>query len=171
MNINDLKILYQYNYWARDKVLQAAGVLSHDQLTSQSSISFGNMFKALTHILNAEWIWRLRCQKNSSPNTMLLEEKITDFESLQSVWLSEEIQMRSYINELEDIDLERVVKYGQMGGAEQHNVLWHIMVHIVNHGTQHRAEIASLLTDLGHPPGYLDFILFLREKQPGLDVV
>lgn len=38
------------------------------------------------------------------------------------------------------------------------------MARMVNHGTQHRSAAAVLLTQLGHLPGDLNFIMFLREQ-------
>ena len=35
---------------------------------------------------------------------------------------------------------------------------WLIIAHVVNHGTQHRSELARYCTDCGHSPGELDLL-------------
>jgi uncharacterized damage-inducible protein DinB len=39
-----------------------------------------------------------------------------------------------------------------------------MLVHVVNHGTQHRAEAAALLTSEGRSPGELDLINYAEEQ-------
>ena len=42
--------------------------------------------------------------------------------------------------------------------AEMSVPRWLIVAHVVNHGTQHRSELARFFTDRGHSPGELDLI-------------
>lgn len=162
MNIDDLNTLYDYNYWARDQILDAATNLPDQLITAPTALYYGSLLGNMIHILNAEWIWRLRCQEGLSPTSFSLGEKITDLESLELASKEEEALMRAFLASMQDKDLSKPVYYKRMKGQEQMNLLWHILVHIVNHGTQHRAEGAAALTEYGQSPGDIDFIIYLR---------
>ena len=72
--------------------------------------------------------------------------------------------MRAYLASLTDADMSGFVRYTTSSGAARERVLWHCLLHIVNHGTQHRSESAAMLTSYGQSPGDVDFTLFLSSR-------
>jgi uncharacterized damage-inducible protein DinB len=162
MKPDDLLILYDYNYWATETLLKKAQNISHEQFTADTTFCFGSMRGTFIHILSAEWVWRMRCQEGISPENMLEESAFSDLETLSSKMAEEKSNMLGYIKAFSDSELDRVVAYKNTKGEEATNKLWHILTHVVNHGTQHRSEIAEMLTRQGHSPGDIDFIVYLR---------
>ncbi len=164
MHANDLRILHDYNYWANARVLGAAALVGQDQLIAPAGVGHGSLRGTLVHILSAEWGWRQRCQEGVSPGVMLSERDLPTLAAIQDLWRAEEHAMRTFLAGLDDADMARSVAYTTTRGVPYENTLWHLLAHVVNHGTQHRAEAAVLLTGYGRSPGDLDFITFLRGK-------
>ena len=164
MEIRNLKLLFEFNYWARDQILGQAEKLDSVEFHLPIESNYGSLQATLVHMLSAEWVWRVRCQENQSPTFLLVFEEFPTVASIRSFWLAEEEKMRGYLGGLNEEDLESVITYRRTGGQEESNVLWHIMWHVINHGTEHRSEAASILTAFGHSPGDLDFIHYLRAQ-------
>ena len=164
MNKSDILTLYKYNTWANARILNAASRITTEQYLAPVASSYGNLCGTLVHTLFAEWIWRNRWEGHS-PTEWFLPEDFPTFESLQSRWKTEEKALMTFVDNINDEDLNKTVHYNRTGGESRENILWHLMVHLVNHGTQHRSEAAAMLTEFGHSPGDIDFIIFLREQQ------
>lgn len=163
MKIEELVTLYDYNYWANELILEAAGSLSPEQFTAPAQLSFGSVRGTLVHALGTERLWRQRCQEAVSPTTMLSESDIPDMAALRRQWSAEEGAMRAYLGRLADPDQDRIVQYTNMRGIPFETPLWQILVHVVNHSTQFRSEAGVALTSLGHSPGDTDLIVYLRQ--------
>ena len=86
-----------------------------------------------------------------------------DFATLQERFAKEEQAMRAYLVTLSNEDITKHRYYTTNEGDDRDRILWHVLLHVVNHGTQHRSEAAALLTDYGCSPGDLDFTVFLNE--------
>ena len=72
-----------------------------------------------------------------------------------------EIARRRYIAGLDDAALAAPIRW--QDDSETRTLLrWQGLIQCANHGTQHRSEIAAMLTDCGHSPGDLDFGLWCR---------
>ena len=159
-----IRLMYDYNYWANARIFESATKVSQEQFAAPGNLSHGGLRDTLVHILAAEWIWRSRCHERVSPTALLPGEEFSTLADLRARWEPEERAMRGYIAGLTEADLASTIKYTTTGGTPLQNVLWQILLHLVNHGTQHRAEAAVLLTEAGHSPGDIDLIVYLRNK-------
>ena len=164
MNQNDIRTLYDYNYWATARVLNAAAKLTPDQFIAPAGLSHGSVRGALVHTLGAEMVWRLRCAEGTSLSALPTESDFPTVDVLRERWHDEEQKMRAYLSSLTDEALNRTVLYKTTKGVPYENVLWNLLAHVVNHGTQFRGEAGIALTAYGHSPGDLDLLLFFREK-------
>ncbi len=165
MNTNEIIQLYEYNAWADERIMAtAAGLSTARFLKPVARLSHGSLRGTLLHALSAQWIWRNRCQ-GVSPKATLAEADFPTLESLRTRWEDEEKAMRSFLAGLSDADLDQTIRYTSTKGQAFENTLWHILVHVVNHTTQHRSEAAMLLTEWGHSPGDLDLIVFMRTER------
>jgi uncharacterized damage-inducible protein DinB len=161
MNQNEIALLYDYNYWANRRLLQAAEKISPDQLAQGLPMSWESVLGTFVHIMSAEWIWRMRCQEKVSPAAPLDAGQFTTLALLRRRWDEEEQTMRGYLAGLDAAALQEVIHYRNTRGEPFAYTLWKILVHVLNHGTQHRAEIALYLTTFGQSPGDIDFPRYL----------
>lgn len=164
MNIDDLHLLYAYNEWANQRLLATAAALTPAQLRAPAvpDPGYGTLFGSLLHIYDSEYSWRLLLQQGKW-STGMHPDDFASLDALAQRWQVEAAAMRAYLGELSDEDLTGVVRYTTGEGVQRERVLWHCLLHVVNHGTYHRGEAAALLTGLGHSPGELDFTFFLLE--------
>jgi len=162
MNKQDILTLYKYNQWANAKILNAAANLTPEQFLAHATFPHGGLRGTLVHTLFAQWIWRNRWE-GTSPTYRLKPEEFPTFDSLRARWMHEEEMLMEFVEALTDERLESMLQYSNTKGVPHQQILWKMMAHVVNHGTQHRAEAAALLTDFGCSPGDVDMIYFLDE--------
>jgi uncharacterized damage-inducible protein DinB len=165
MNKQDVLLLYQYNQWANVRILNAASKVTQEQYLAPASFPHGGLRGTLVHALFAEWLWLKRWEGTpyTPPNDWLRPEEFPSFESLYTRWKEDEKCLMAFVENLTDEKLNSQFNYTSTEGGTYQRILWQAMVHLVNHGTQHRSEAAAILTDLGHSPGDIDLIWFLIE--------
>ncbi|MDQ2997784.1 MAG: DinB family protein [Chloroflexota bacterium] len=164
MRVHDMLTIYEYNYWAKGRILAAAANISPEQWNAPSSFLYGSLDHTLLHTRDTESGWRMLCQHNQlTPDFSAVEFPTLDL--IKRRWDEEETAMRAYLAGMNDGDLSGLVRYATDSGEKRERVLWHCLLHVANHGTQHRSEAAALLTEYGSSPGDLDFTMFLNERR------
>jgi uncharacterized damage-inducible protein DinB len=165
MKREDIHLLYEYNDWANQRILSTAAKLSAEQLQAANEWGWGSLHGMLAHILDAEYSWRHYLDDGEDVKWLGAQD-FADLDAIRERWNAETRALRAYLDRLTDADLDGKIFY-EVDGQKRFRILWHCLLHVVNHGTQHRSECAALLTAMGHSPGDLDFTVFLTQRSQG----
>jgi uncharacterized damage-inducible protein DinB len=141
--------LYQYNAWASDRVLKC--------LNSQS-IKDEKVLTLMGHIVAAQFLWLHRIKGLPAPKVKLwgsytLAQLLDMADDAGKQWIE-------YVESTDDFDRE--LTYRNYVNDPYTNNVETIMIHLVNHSSYHRAQIAMLLRQKGMEPVNTDFITYDR---------
>lgn len=156
--------LLDYSSWGRDRILATAEKLTEDDFTRPCGLDYPSIRATLVHQLASEMMLLGRWRGETKG---LTEDEAPTLDKLRDVWSMHEADLRSFTAKLSDADLTRSFEYKTRDGDQRSELLWQSMFQLANHGTQHRSEIALALTQMGHSPGFLDFVAFVRESGRG----
>ena len=177
MKIDEIKLLYDYNEWADARILAACAKVSPEQYAAPTSIGTGRggLHETMVHILDNLWQQRITLQgfykepladQAAYDATELHEDAFPTFAALRERWATEQQEMRAYIATLTEETLNSTIRY-VIPGKVRERVVWHVLLDVTYHATQHRSEAAALLTRYGQSPGDFDFTMFLNERAQG----
>ena len=168
MKIDEIKLLYDYNDWADALILAACARVSPEQYSAPAPYGRGGLRAIMVHILDNLWQQRITLQgyykdpladEAAYDATELHEDAFPTLATLQERWRTEQQEMRAYLDTLTEEMLNGTIRY-VIPGVVRERVVWHILMEVIIHATQHRSEAAALLTGYGQSPGDFDFLPF-----------
>jgi uncharacterized damage-inducible protein DinB len=164
VDLQQLRTLVDYHYWARDRLLAAVESLTVEQFVQNMGNSFSSVRDTLVHLLSAETIW-LKRWHGQTPQGMLPPDSFPDLASIRVAWTKHESQMRAFMQGLDTDGVNRVIEYRSLAGEPFASVFSHMLQHVVNHASYHRGQVTTMLRQLGvPPPKTMDLINFYRER-------
>jgi uncharacterized damage-inducible protein DinB len=146
MTPDDVRFLYAYDQWATERVLSALDGISDDIWADSSPVGDRRLGAILVHQLGAAQRWRNAFQQ-SEEMPRPEQEPLLTVEELRARWLDEWAVLKAWLPTI-DQDLLCHIDEGVP--------VWQMILHVINHGTQHRSEAAVILTEHGRSPGDLD---------------
>ena len=159
--LDHIRSLCEYNAWANEHVLDAASSLDEDELAKELGASFGSVRGNLLHVLWAEGIWLERFTCGDAADVPRATAEIA---AVREAHAASSSALSRFVSALTEEDLGEKLAYTDTRGNEFEPPLWQPLLHLVNHGTHHRAECAMLLTSLDSAPRQLDYIFFELER-------
>ena len=157
MQTSEIRLLFAYDRWGTRRILNAAHGIDAAVWSRPEVVGERGLGGVLVHALGAHMRWRNGWQGRADRPRPELEPLLSP-DDLRDRWEAEWAALDGYLDGLDNARLNE---------AWDGLPLWQTMIHVVNHGTQHRSEAAALLTDAGRSPGDLDFIDFVEERSTG----
>ncbi|MBK9176487.1 MAG: hypothetical protein IPM46_09140 [Flavobacteriales bacterium] len=145
-----------YDQWANARFIERLSGEDAAILDAPTPSSFPTLRRTLLHIRDAEHAWT--CRLLSAPTTWPAEESI----SLGSVM--------GYVNRFHDMvhgygeaELLAGRSYQDLKGRTHASAVWRMIMHCLNHSTQHRGQLITMMRalDLQDIPAN-DLVVFQR---------
>jgi uncharacterized damage-inducible protein DinB len=170
MTKDDIQLLYEYDRWANNRVLQKVSELSDEQFTRDLGGGFRCVQETLLHIIGGEWGW-LAYWKEPSPspafltdlrtrrNALFNPDAFSNVAAVQLKWAEVEKEQVEFVNRVTNESLEKMLPF-----RKTQIRLAHLMQHLANHSTYHRGQVALMMRQLDAEPLATDFHVFLVER-------
>lgn len=163
MTLTEARELFAYNKWANDQMLASLQSLPPEQRERDLASSFPTILGTVAHIAAAEWVWLSRW-KGAGPSAMPEWAATPVFAFVQRKFAELETERTAYLATLAESDLDRALSFTLFSGAQDAQPLVTQFQHLVNHGTYHRGQVATMLRQVGAAPASTDLIRWLRER-------
>lgn len=141
--------LYDYNYWANHRYLAVAASLTEEQLFHKQGHSWESVHGVLVHMMSSERMWPQRWRGETG--TFLDPKDFPTAASIQDYWVEVEKNMQEFISGQTEQGLSGNITYTNPKGQTFTLPLWQMMVHVPNHNTHHRGELAAMFALMGIP--------------------
>jgi len=148
-----------YTEWATARVIAAARELAPEDLVRDFGTADRSVLGTLTHVFGADRVWLARIQ--GKPQEW---PKEYDLEGLRNDWSTVYRRWQEWGSALTESTIAERISYRDLKGNPWVSPVWQIVLHVVNHGTHHRGQIAGFLRALGKTPPPLDLIAFYRQS-------
>ena len=145
----------RYSAWASKRLLDFAVGVPHEYVTREIANSHGGILKTFQHIYYADRVWLSRME--GAPTAFADPDPGPTLAELHQRWFAILERFEQWAAKQ---DGNRVVEYKNLKGDEFAKSVSKIVLHVVNHGTYHRGQIAAMLRQLGHVPTYTDLIYY-----------
>lgn len=159
-----MRTFYDYNHWATEKIMGAAAALTQEQLDAPGTAGHGSIRQTLLHMIDTHqgWLswWDGSLSAQDAMQWSLDPAEHPDLAAVRGAWNVVNEQTRAFVNPLSDEDMERTYSTETPDGTTMMFVLWRMMLHVANHGTQHRSEVAAMLTVFDCSPGEIDVLFY-----------
>jgi uncharacterized damage-inducible protein DinB len=160
-----LRTLMRYKAWANELVFDAAARLPEAELTAPRKIVFGSLLRTLNHVYAMDEVWRAHLEGRPHGYSTRNPEACPPLPALRAAQKAMDDWFVGYADS--PFDENEMVQFRFIGGGPGAMTRRDILLHVANHGTYHRGNVASMMYQAGMPPPTTDLPVFLKSPSRG----
>jgi uncharacterized damage-inducible protein DinB len=164
--MDHLRMLMRYKAWANELVFAAAAKLPPQELTAPRKIVFGSMLRTLNHVYAMDEVWRAHLEGRPHGYSTRNPEACPSLADLREVQHAMDAWFVGYADSLTKATSEEMVSFRFIGGGPGSMTRRDILLHVANHGTYHRGNVAAMMYQAGVAPPTTDLPVFLKLPLP-----
>ena len=150
-----IRTLTDYNYALQRRMWESIFTLSDEQFVTELPYSHGSVRNHVVHLARTDGRFLRALQED--PDARSYNPNPADYPTrlaASQFFETTAQQFTTYVHSLEESDLLRVP-------ASLPGPAWQVLLHVANHGADHRAQVLRALHDFGAPTFDQDLVLYL----------
>lgn len=162
MNADAFRHFYNYHFAENHKVWEHVALISFKQFIQPIDYSRGSVRSQIVHVLDVEDVWFSQLQGLEPSEPLPETTTLDDRDVIRAHWDKVEKKIRTYLSTLQDDMLfTKPIKEPE---EDKDLMMWQVLLHVVNHATDHRAQLLRILHDFGADTKYQDYIFYVYEN-------
>ncbi len=150
----------EFMQWADQQLYTALSQTPADQISQDRGSSFKSLFDTLNHVYLAELVWISRIE--GDPGTTIADLSApADMAALGAAWSVLHTRWIDWGKALDDWSKPMTIRNRS---GEFQLPYWKVVMHLMNHGSYHRGQLATMLRQAGVKPPATDLMVFYRSK-------
>ena len=162
MNSDAFRYLFDYHFTENHRIWDnCISPLSSEQFNQKVAYSHGSVRDQIIHLVDVDELWFSEL-RGIQPSEPFPATSFDDREYIRTKWDRIEQSMRDYLAQLQDDMLfDKPIKEPE---EDKGLIVWQVLLHVVNHGTDHRAQLLRFFNDLGIKTGPQDYIFYVYDN-------
>lgn len=160
------ELMARYHRWAYELTYAEVDALSDHDYRRDCGLYFDSVHGTLNHLLLVDHLWHGRLMRDPFPIRTLADEVEPDRERLKARLLDRSQVWLDLLATIEDEELGGIAEFRKIDGTQARLPRASAILHVFNHGTHHRGQISTALTQLGRKAPEIDLPYFLYTLAP-----
>ena len=156
MDLELIKTFIEYHLHMTGRVWDSINYITEEQFLADDAYSRGSVRNLMVHLTSTDRRWLTGLKNAEDVGHLRFEDFSTRAEAHQ-IYEQVAKDLSEYVNSLTEEEINQ-------NPNDVPNPRWQVLLHLINHGTDHRSTVLQRLHEFGAPTFDQDFITWIWRK-------